>query len=248
MKRQIQSLLARFGFALIRTDVTTPDMDPGYGPIRAAAKDYSLTSVSAMFALYKAVDHLVRNDIAGNFAECGVWRGGSAMAMALTLKSLGARPRDIFLFDTFAGMTPAGPEDSNVKTGESAAELLRAAGGSRDSAIVAYAGLEEVRANMGKTSYPPEHIHYIRGDVADTLAATDTGPLALLRLDTDWYASTKCELEVLYPRLVSGGVLIIDDYGSWSGARKAVDEFIESRRLRLLLVRADAGMRIAVKP
>ncbi|MFM2129210.1 MAG: hypothetical protein RL477_756, partial [Pseudomonadota bacterium] len=157
-------------------------------------------------------------------------------------------PRDIFLFDTFEGMTPAGEEDTNIKTGDSAADLMRKAGDSRDAAIVAYAGLEEVRKNMYSTGYSRDHLHFVRGDVAQTLGMTDTGPLALLRLDTDWYASTKCELDVLYPRLVKGGVLIIDDYGSWAGARQATDEFLAAHRHPILLTRVDSGMRIAVKP
>lgn len=107
---------------------------------------------------------------------------------------------------------------------------------------------KKVRANMQSTGYPSEKIHFVQGDVAHTLGVTETGPLALVRLDTDWYASTRQELEAFYPRLVSGGVLIIDDYGSWAGARKAVDEFIAERSLPILLTRVDGSMRLAVKP
>lgn len=248
MKKIIQGALGRLGYALERRNAVTADMDRAFVPIHAAAEPYSMTTPAAMYALYKAVEYVVRNDIGGSFVECGVWRGGSSMVMALTLQALGAPPRDLYLFDTFEGMTPAGVEDVNIKTGEGAAELLRKAGDSREDMVVAYAGIEEVQANMRRTGYPRERLHFVPGDVARTLPATETGPLALLRLDTDWYDSTLCELDHLYPRLVSGGVLIIDDYGSWAGARKAVDEYVQREDLKILLNRVDTGMRIAVKP
>lgn len=67
----------------------------------------------------------------------------------------------------------------------------------------------------------------IEGDVLETLVKTQNipGKISVLRLDTDWYESTKKELEVLYPKLAVGGVLMIDDYGYWGGAKKAVDEY-----------------------
>lgn len=248
VKELIQSLFLRFGYVVSRDNAVTADMDPGFAAVRRAAKPYSMTSVSNMFALYKAVEYIVRNDIPGGFAECGVWRGGSAMTVALTLLAQNAAARDIYLFDTFAGMTPAGPEDVLIRTGESASEIERKKGDSRDHWIVAYASLEEVQENMRSTGYPWEKLHFIQGDVARTLETTETGPLSLVRLDTDWYDSTLQELKILYPRLVSGGVLIIDDYGSWAGARKAVDEFVAERRLPILLTRVDGSSRLAVKP
>ncbi|MFC7470447.1 TylF/MycF/NovP-related O-methyltransferase [Actinomadura keratinilytica] len=95
--------------------------------------------------------------------------------------------------------------------------------------------------------YPKERLHYVQGLVEKTVPAEAPEQISVLRLDTDWYASTRHELEHLYPRLVSGGVLLIDDYGYWQGSRRAVDEFLEATGERLLLLRMDEG-RIAVKP
>jgi hypothetical protein len=96
--------------------------------------------------------------------------------------------------------------------------------------------------------YPEERIHFVPGRVEETLPQNAPKDIALLRLDTDWYASTKHELQHLYPRLVPGGVLIVDDYGYWQGARQAVDEYLSENGLALLLNRIDHTARIAVKP
>ena len=107
--------------------------------------------------------------------------------------------------------------------------------------------LEEVRANLLSTGYPPERLHFVKGMVERTLPDAAPQQVALLRLDTDWYASTKHELEHLFPRIARNGVLIIDDYGHYVGARQAVDEYIEQHRLPLLLNRIDYTARLAVK-
>jgi len=80
------------------------------------------------------------------------------------------------------------------------------------------ASIEDVQANMSFTGYPSDRIHYVQGMVENTIPANMPDKIALLRLDTDWYASTKHELEHLYPLLEKGGVLLIDDYGHWQGA------------------------------
>jgi len=114
-----------------------------------------------------------------------------------------------------------------------------------DATIRCYSPLEEVKRNMEATGYPPAQISYIKGKVEDTLPAEAPAQIAVLRLDTDWYESTRHELVHLYPRLSPGGVLIIDDYGYWTGARKAVDEYF---RDSLFLGRIDDTGRIAIKP
>jgi hypothetical protein len=97
------------------------------------------------------------------------------------------------------------------------------------------------------TGYPPEKVHFVKGMVEDTIPEQSPDGIALLRLDTDWYQSTKLELLHLYPRLANQGVLIIDDYGHWQGARRAVDEFISELRDPILLHRIDYTGRIAIK-
>jgi O-methyltransferase len=206
---------------------------------------YTMTTPPRIYALRRAVEYVVSRPVTGAIVECGVWRGGSVMAIALTLLRLGDTTREIYLFDTFEGMTEPGSED--VKhTGETAADIL--ATSERDSDNWAFASLDQVQEAVLSVGYPEERIHFVQGPVEETLPARETGEIALLRLDTDWYASTKHTLTHLYPRLVTGGVLIVDDYAYWEGARQAVDEYIAAHELPLLLNRIDYTARLALKP
>lgn len=220
------------------------DYDDEAKDILRAVKPYTMTSPERLNAFVLATRHIVRHDIPGAVVECGVWRGGSMQACARTLLSLGEKDRDLYLFDTYEGMTPPTAEDLR-RDGRSAQELLDAQG--KDRPIWAVASLEDVKEGFAGVAYPKERVHYVRGKVEDTVPGQAPEQIAILRLDTDWYASTRHELEHLYGRLVSGGVLLIDDYGYWQGSRQAVDEFLERTGERLLLLRMDEG-RIAVKP
>jgi hypothetical protein len=208
-----------------------------------------MSSLERMLALIDAVRYLVHRDVPGALAECGVWRGGSVMAMILTLQALGVEDRDIHLYDTFEGMTA--PTERDVSQFDPPAlESWRAAA---QSDATVWPGLfgddifneRDVRETLLATGYPAQRIHLVRGDVLETLPQQAPETLSLLRLDTDWYESTKHELEHLYPRLSPAGVLIVDDYGHWEGARSAVDEYFAARPL--LLNRIDYTARIAVK-
>jgi O-methyltransferase len=205
---------------------------------------YTMTTPPRVYALMRGVEYVVARGLSGAFVECGVWRGGSMMAAALTLLRLGKTDRDLYLFDTFAGMTAPTAEDVKY-SGESAADLL--AGASRASDLWAVASLEDVREAVLGVGYPEERIHFIEGPVEETLPANAPDEIALLRLDTDWYESTKHELVHLYPRLVTGGVLILDDYGYWQGTKLATDEYVAEHDVPLLLNRIDAASRIALK-
>jgi O-methyltransferase len=209
-----------------------------------AVKPWTMTSYERLFGLIVAVRYLVGHAIPGDMVECGVWRGGSMQAVARTLLASDAADRDLHLFDTFAGMPPPAAIDRRLH-GESAAELLDH--GPRRKQVRAVADLADVRSGMDRTGYPPGRIHCHPGRVEDTIPAEAPERIALLRLDTDWYESTKHELEHLYGRVTPGGVVIIDDYDYWEGSRKAVDEFIAETSARLLLVPLDTA-RIAVKP
>ncbi|MFD3410976.1 TylF/MycF/NovP-related O-methyltransferase [Streptomyces cyaneofuscatus] len=220
------------------------DYDDEARDIIRAVKPYSMTSPERLNAFILATRYIARHNIPGDIVECGVWRGGSMQACARTLLSVGEDERELYLFDTYEGMTPPTAEDLR-RDGRPAQELLDAQG--KDRPIWAVASLEDVQAGFGHVPYPKERVHYVQGRVEDTVPAQAPEQIAILRLDTDWYASTKHELEHLYSRLVSGGVLLIDDYGYWQGSRQAVDEFLDKTGERLLLLRMDEG-RIAVKP
>jgi hypothetical protein len=157
---------------------------------------------------------------------------------------LGDTGRSLYLYDTFEGMPPPTDLDKDYLGNTAASQM---AVQDKNSIIWARAQLEQVQANMAVTQYPSERTVYVKGKVEDTIPTQIPHRIALLRLDTDWYESTRHEMEHLFPRLVVGGVLILDDYGHWEGARRAVDEYLAEHRIKLMLGRIDMGGRIAVK-
>lgn len=223
-----------------------PDFDPAFWPLYHKCRAFTMTSPERLYSLYKAVEYAVQRGVPGDFVECGVWRGGSAMMMVLTLLQNNVRDRKLFLYDTFDGMSAPTEEDRD-RSGRPAGQLL-AESDRRDTAgIWCVSPREEVHANLASTGYPMENIRLVRGKVEDTLPSEAPSTIGILRLDTDWYESTRHELVHLYPLLVTGGVLIIDDYGFWQGARKAVDEYFREPGRGILLSRIDATGRIAVR-
>jgi O-methyltransferase len=217
-----------------------------------AALPYTMTSAARLVSVIDAVRDCVRRGIDGDFAECGVWRGGSVLAMILTLQDLGRADRDVHLFDTFEGMTAPTAHDVSPIDG-SAVETWANAERAGERAWAGYfppelVGLEPVSATLLGTGYPAERLHFVAGPVELTIPDRAPDRLALLRLDTDWYESTRHELLHLYPRLAPGGVLIIDDYGHWEGCRRAVDEYFRAEPSPPILRAIDYTGRIAVKP
>lgn len=229
-------------------DDAPPGLDAETLATLRAVRPYTMTSAARIVALCDAVRYVARAGVPGAIVECGVWRGGSMMAAARTLREAGDAARELYLFDTFEGMTAPGEHDVSID-GRSAAEQL-AAGERRDpgaDSIWCYAPAEGVEAAMRSTGYDAARIHLVAGRVEETLPARAPAQIALLRLDTDWYESTYHELVHLYPRLAVGGVLILDDYGHWQGARRAVDQYFAEQGVPLLLQRVDYTGRMAVK-
>lgn len=210
---------------------------------------YTMTSPARLYATLQSVKYVINNQINGDFVECGVWRGGNSMVIAKTLANLDIVDRDLYLFDTFGGMTPPSRADMD-DSGRSAQSLLENSPKIEGSNIWCIASMDDVAANISSTGYPSERIHLVKGDVAKTLESGCNIPdnISLLRLDTDWYESTKIELEVLFPRLTKGGVCLIDDYGHWQGARRAVDEYLSEHKLFPLIHVTDYTGRAFVKP
>ncbi|RPD51331.1 TylF/MycF/NovP-related O-methyltransferase [Paracnuella aquatica] len=244
----MKRILRRFGLELVRLDKQKipVDFEQQHVDLIRLVQPYTMTSPERIFGLAEAVNYIVKNQIEGDVVECGVWKGGSMLAVAQTLLNLQETKRHLYLYDTFEGMPAPEMEDVSYAD-QQASELLAADANKEKNLVWAYSALETVRQTMQLCKYPDAHIHYVQGKVEDTIPATMPGKIALLRLDTDWYASTKHELEHLFPLLVPGGVLIIDDYGFWKGARKAVDEYFQEHKTRILLNRMDETGRIAVK-
>ena len=215
------------------------------------ATPYTMTTPERIVSVIDSVRYCVKRNIPGAFVECGVWRGGSVMAMIFTLQELGRDDRDIYLFDTFEGMT-APTEIDTSPVDRPALEWFRDVEGTEHRAFPHFFDADVfnedlVRRNVLGTGYPADRLHFVRGRVEETVPGGAPETIALLRLDTDWYESTRHEMVHLYPRLSRGGVLIVDDYGHWDGCRVAVDEYFATQAEPVLLTRIDYAGRIAVK-
>jgi O-methyltransferase len=217
--------------------------------VRAAAKKLVVSEIGpyvlrlpCLWTTLDIIDRLDDRNIGGDLVECGVYKGGHMMAARAYMKCMDMIPRRCWLFDTFAGMTRPQPVDFKVRNGRPAMDHWR-----RDGNRCNNAGLSEVKANFERFSLLDEYVRFVEGPVEKTLRDRRNLPysIAHLRLDTDWYASTKVELEVLYPRLVEGGALVIDDYGFWDGARRATDEYFGRA---LDFAKIDEAARLLFKP
>jgi O-methyltransferase len=249
LKQPLRRGLSVFGYELNRTRSPWPRdfMQADIDLCREVAP-YTMTTPEAIYVLAEAVRYVVSNGVAGAIVECGVWKGGSMMAVARTLLSLGKTDVDLFLFDTFEGMTEPTERDIHW-TGETAKTQLAREQKKETSLVWARATLDQVQYAMRSIPYPASRIHFVEGRVEDTLPDRAPPQIALLRLDTDWYDSTLHELVHLYPRVVPGGILIVDDYGWWRGAAEATDEYFREKDPTPFLTRIDAdGVRLAVKP
>jgi len=244
LKYHLKRLFNRHSIDIeLAPEATTNDVD-----IYKRVKPFTMTSPDRVWALINTVNYIIRGGIVGDFVECGVWRGGSAMAMCFKLNSLNIQDRHLWMYDTFSGMTNPSENDVEISTGNSAFKLMGKAIDKDEDNIICEASKEEVIFNMESTSYPMTNIHIIEGDVLKTLGKNSPDKISLLRLDTDWYESTCKELEVLFPKLVRGGVCIIDDYGHWKGSKKAVDEYLKDNCINVLLNKVDYTGRLFIKP
>lgn len=169
------------------------------------------------------------------------------MAMALTLNLVKEQTREIYLYDTFSGMTEPGDIDICTLTGESVIKKYQESKVSNSLSTWSYFPLEQVKENVFSTQYPKSLFKFVEGKVEETIPGTLPDKISILRLDSDWYESTKHGLEHLYPLLVENGVLIIDDYGHYEGAKLAVDEYIAENNLCIFLNRVDYSCRLAIK-
>lgn len=175
----------------------------------------TMTSQERVEGLHQALINVYKNKIQGDFVECGVWMGGNLVIAKKFFDSVNDSSRVFYGFDTFEGMTKPTEHDS-----KKAHRWWNGVG-------ACIASIDEVTNEIKRHEIFDHRIILVKGDINDTLKNLVNLPekISILRLDTDWYDSTKVELEILYNKLVPGGYLIIDDYGYWSGCAKAVDEF-----------------------
>lgn len=240
------NVTARANLASQLPDASDEELD-----LVLSAQANTMTSPERIVGLVRAVDYLIRAGIHGDFVECGVWRGGSMFvaARALLARKTSDRhfdTRQLWLYDTFEGMSEPTSADVDLQ-GQPADQLLRIHSPDDRHGVWCLSRLEEVEQTMAASGFPRERSRFVQGKVEDTLPTTHPESIALLRLDTDWYESTRCELEFLFPLLSPGGVLIIDDYGHWQGCRQAVDDYFAATGQTIHLARMDYTGRIGIK-
>lgn len=195
-------------------------------------KPFTMTSIERITELFNSLEYIRLNNIQGDLVECGVWKGGNILGIIEYLYHYNMIDREVWLYDTFQGMTP--PEDIDIDLkNQKAKDILQS--------VLCYSSIDDVKKNLSISNFPIDNIKYIIGDICDTLNYKNNLPnkISLLRLDTDWYQSTKKEMDILYPLLVNNGVLIVDDYGHWQGSKKAVDEYFEKNKIVNTLEKID---------
>jgi O-methyltransferase len=227
-------------------DITA--LHPGFAETYQRFLNKTLTSLPMAYAFSQALRYVMRVGLPGAVVECGVWRGGSMALAASVLMEAGVADRELWLYDTFEWSWEQAGEFDRISLApglDIGADDL--APGPPDH-FVEETSLRDVIALLDSTGYPPQLIRAVPGLVQDTLPGSAPDRIAVLRLDTDLYESTRHELVELYPRLLPGGVLIVDDYGKFDGATAAVDDYLRGVGDEPLLHRVDTQGRVAVKP
>lgn len=221
------------------------DFTKDFVEIYEKCKNFTMTSLESMFSLYKSIEYISRNGIAGDIVECGVWRGGSMMICALTLLKMKDTKRKLYLYDTYQGMSE--PTHHDVRSYDGFEARIKYDLFKKKGEKWVYTPLEKVKENLYSTKYPKDNLIFVEGKVEDTIPNIIPENISLLRLDTDWYESTYHELKYLYLKLSVNGILILDDYGHWKGAKEATDKYIEEKNLKFFLHRIDKTSRLAIK-
>lgn len=247
LKSLITKGIGKLGYTIKKIDEFPSDIiDNNFKQMYPQVSKYSCLSVERMYTLYNAVDYVVKAEIPGDIVECGVWKGGACMLVAETLLSLKTTTRKIFLYDTFKGMTQPNNRDIRISDAKSAKVKWEENRRKTHNSWM-YAPFEEVKENMLSTGYPKEKLVFVKGSVEETLPKHIPDKISILRLDTDLYNSTYHELKYLFPKLSKGGILILDDYGAWKGARDATDDYFKEQKIIPFLQRTDVDERVFVK-
>ncbi len=258
MRKFIKQLAHNFGYDI--SSQAYPRLAPKSIFIEAnkIVSGATMLSETRQSSLFDQVLYCERMGIEGAIVECGVWKGGAMGLAALALLHSSPTPyRKLHLFDSFTDICAPDPQVDGIRAIQEFGQVyitdsskLQPVEGAYDSigghgTVLACRELIETRIG-----YPASLIEYHVGWFQDVLPrdAPKLESIAILRLDGDWYASTKICLDYLYDRVVPGGFVIIDDYGAYDGCKKATDEFMQVRRINAFLHRVDQVCYYLVKP
>jgi len=216
-------------------------------------RQHTMLPYGRLHSLYQQAVYCEEAGLAGSFVECGTWKGGAVGLMALANLAHGRSRRPLHLFDSSESI----PEPDATVDGAKAVSEARASGGEAQGRLIPLSGFYESPGTLQinrqlleeQIGYDSRFLHYHPGWFQQTLPsdAGAVGAIAILRLDGDWYASTKVCLEYLYPQVITGGFIIVDDYGCYEGCRKAVAEFLQREGLNPYLHRIDSQARYWIK-
>ena len=249
-----RSIAKKFGYKLVQKNNENLNFQfPEYSDdelrLIEISKKNTMTSYQKLNFLLRSIEHVYNNKIDGDFVECGVWKGGNIILFKNMINKLNMQNKKIYAFDTFEGMTKPSDIDVDLRFKQEKAEdvMERSPKDYNIHNIHSYYPIEKVKKNIIESCNDLENIKFIKGDVLKTLLISDNIPekISILRLDTDWYESTKIELEILFPKLVNNGILIIDDYGDYKGCKKAVDEYFRDKKFNIFKI--DSGGRMLIK-
>ena len=246
-KNFIQKILGYLNLTIINNDQKIIELSEKDRKLIDIVSNYSMTPKIRIYNLLQALKHIKQNSIVGDFVECGVWKGGNIiMFKKFHENEFFNDNRNIFAYDTFSGMSEPTKEDFNLINKISAKNLLNK-DKEKKTNTWGVCGLDEVKSNILKNVANIENIKFVKGKVEETLMKEENLPkkISILRLDTDWYESTKKELEILYNKVSPGGIIIIDDYGHWNGSRQAVDEYFKGKFVWMHYV--DYACRLIIK-
>lgn len=242
----INKFLKSFGLLVINQNQKIIEISDNDNELLKTISIYSMTPKIRMYNLLQSLREIKYKNIPGDFVECGVWKGGNLILMKKFLEKELIDTKKIYAFDTFEGMSQPDENDYELSNNVSAEDLLKK-DTKKKSNVWGICSLEDVKKNLLKNLKDIDNIYFIKGKVEKTLNFEKNIPekISLLRLDTDWYSSTKKELEILYEKVSSGGIIIIDDYGHWGGSKKAVDEFFKNKYVWMHYV--DYACRLIIK-
>lgn len=209
---------------------TNPDIVALYNRIRPR----TYVTPAMLLAVTRSLDYVKNNAIEGSVVECGVWRGGLLRAMAERLT--GEASRELWGYDTFSATWEApGADDALLSEPTISLASSTSFGDASDPLIT----LSAVNTYVLESGISAARLRLVEGLVQDTLPRARPSVISLLHLDTDLYESTRVELEALYPLVSPGGVVIVDDYGKWAGATRAVDDYFNDCGLAPLIQRIE---------
>ena len=246
VRKAILRALNSTGFSLQRTIPAFVDSE--FKTTYEDLQHLTMVDWSGALSVWQAVEHVARNNIEGDFVECGVWRGGTSLLAHKRMTDCGLADRNLYLYDTFQGMSDPTSDDVDIGGAIASQRMVTERKKANTINVWAYATKEDVENNINTVAGSSERFRLVEGKVEDTIPSIVPDTISVLRLDTDWYESTKHELVHLYDRLSVGGVLLIDDYGVWTGCKKAVDEYFETVDKKPYFVMTAKGGLAGVKP